>query len=725
MAGDRLGAMARGVAAVLLIASLCSLAPRESAAQQTSNTKSPVVLQADELIHDKNAGIVIATGNVEAAQGARVLLADRITYNERTDRVTATGNVTLLEPSGEVIFADHMELEDQMKSGVIHNIRIILSDDSRFAANGAVRSGGNRTEMSKAVFSPCPLCAKHPGKSPLWQIKATKVVHDQRRQQITYTDAFFELFGAPIAYTPYFSHPDPTVKRRSGFLTPSFGGNSRLGSTIQIPYFFNLAPNRDATFSPIFTSGEGVVLSGEYRQRIESGKFSLSGSITMPEKRGDRGEIVGGRDTRGHFEGVGEFAIDDTWKWGFDVARSTDDTYLRRYEFNAEDTLTSNLYIEGFRGRNYTAINAYSFQGLKVDDDPGETPNILPIMEFSFIGDAGRFGQRYTLDANFMELFRTDGKASTRLSLDGGWRLPFMGPVGDLLSVTASLRGDAYWVNDVLDPARPERSRTSGLTGRIVPQLSLDWRLPLIRDAGSVRQIVEPIVKFAISPHGGNPSDIPNEDSQSFEFDDTNLFNDNRFSGLDRVEGGPRLSYGVRAGAYGAGGGSTTVFIGQSYRTKADSTFEPGSGLEDKLSDFVGRIAIRPSHLIDLTYRFRLDSKTLASRRTTIDLSAGPDWLRTTLGFLSIDEGPADLGNIGRREELNLSMRVKLGPEWSFDAFHRRDLGENTSINMGAGLTYQNECILFTTELRRDFTRDRDLEPSTSINFVIKFRNLG
>ena len=284
-AGVRVGAMAGGVVAVLLIAFLLSIAARDAAAQQAGNGKSPIVLQADELVHDKNSGIVIASGNVQAAQGARVLLADRITYNERTDRVTATGNVTLLEPSGEVIFADHMELEDQMKSGVIRNIRIILSDDSRFAANGAVRSGGNRTEMSKAVFSPCPLCAEHPGKSPLWQIKAAKVVHDQRRQQITYTDAFFELFGAPIAYTPYFSHPDPTVKRRSGFLTPSFGGSSLLGTTIQIPYFFNLAPNRDATFSPIFTSGEGVVLTGEYRQRIESGKFSLSGSVTRPEKR--------------------------------------------------------------------------------------------------------------------------------------------------------------------------------------------------------------------------------------------------------------------------------------------------------------------------------------------------------------------------------------------------------------------------------------------------------
>ena len=708
---------------VLLIALLFLAPARQAAAQQADIQRLPIILQADELIHDRIDGTVIATGNVEAAQGARVLLADRITYNERTNAVTATGNVIMLEPSGEVIFADHMELEDDMKSGLIRDIRIILSDGSRFAANGALRSGGNRTEMSKAVFSPCPLCAKHPGEAPLWQIKATRVVHDQRRRDITYTDAFFELFGVPIAYTPYFTHPDPTVKRRSGFLTPSFGSNSQLGSTIQVPYFFNLAPNRDVTFSPIFTTDEGVVLSGEYRHRVESGQFSLNGSITRPERRGDSGEVVSGRDTRGHIEGTGAFKIDDTWKWGFDVARTTDDTYLRRYGFNSKDTLTSNLFVEGFRGRNYAAVNAYSFQGLEVNDDSGDTPIIAPIADFSFIGEAGRFGQRYTLDANFMELYRTDGTGSTRLVLDGGWRIPFMGPFGDLYSFDASLRGDAYWVNDVLE--RPDRSRTSGLTGRIVPQVSIDWRLPLIRDAGTVRQIVEPIVKFALSPHGGNPSDIPNEDSQAFEFDDTNLFNDNRFSGLDRIEGGPRLSYGVRMGAYGARGGSTTAFIGQSFRTKADSTFEPGSGLEDNLSDFVGRIAIRPSRFIDLTYRFRLDSDSLALRRTAIDLTAGPDWLRTNLGFLSIDEGSADLITLGRREEINLSTRLELGPEWSFDAFHRRDLAENSSINIGAGLTYQNECFLFSTQVRRDFTRDRDLEPDTSINFIIKFRNLG
>jgi len=694
-------------------------------AQQATSSSEPVVLEADELVHDLDRGVVVATGNVEIAQGGRVMLADTITYDENTDTVTATGNVIMLEPGGEVMFADYAEVTENMKHGVIRNIRILLTDNSRIAANGAVRSDGNRTEMRKAVFSPCPVCEGHPDESPLWQIKAVRVVHDQQRQEIQYSDAFFELFGVPIAYTPYFSHPDPTVKRQSGFLVPSLGNQTQFGLTLQTPYYMNLAPNYDATFAPIFTSEEGVVLTGEYRHRVDSGQFSLVGSVTRPRQRGDSGEVIGGRDVRGHVSGTGRFDIDHTWRWGFDVERSTDDTYLRRYGFNSDNSLTSNVFLEGFRGRNYAALNTYSFLGLEQDDDPGDTPFIAPIAEYSFISDAGRRGDRFTLDANFMELYRTDGAASTRLSVDGAWRLPYIGPLGDLYALTTSLRGDAYWVNHVVDPNRPANSRSSGLTGRIVPQLALDWRYPLVRSVGSVRQLIEPIVKFALSPNGGNPSKIPNEDSHDFEFDDTNLYNSNRFPGLDRVEGGPRISYGVRLGTFGSSGGRTTAFIGQSYRARADSTFEDGSGLEGNRSDIVGRITVAPSRYLDLTYRFRLDDDSLGSQRSAIDLIAGPDWLRINFGFLSITEGAADLSTIGRREEIQISGELALAPQWALSAFNRRDLNENNTINFGTSLTYQDECILFSTQFRRSFTRDRDVEPDTSVNFIIKLKHLG
>ena len=706
------------------VAVLCLAVPLAVRAQAPTDTAAPVVMRADSLAHDSTRNLVIATGNVEFAQGERILLADRVTYDAQNDTVTASGNVTMLEPTGEVIFADYVELRDGMKSGVIRDFRMLLTDGSRLAANGAVRSDG-RTEMSKAVFSPCQLCPDHPEHPPLWQIKSVRVVHDQQRRDIEYSDAFLEVFGVPVAYTPYFSHPDPTVKRRSGFLTPSFGGHSQLGLTTQIPYFLELAPYRDVTFAPIFTSKEGVVLAGEYRERTRSGQFEFSGSITRPRLRDDDGALAGGRDTRGHIEGLGRFDIDDTWRWGFDIERSTDDTYMRRYGFGSEDTLTSHLFVEGFRGRNYAAVNGYAFQGLEIDDDPGDTPIVLPIADYNFIGDPGRHGDRYTIDANLMALTRTAGTDSRRLSLTGGWHLPYIGPIGDVYTLSASLRGDVYLVDEVEVPTGTGIRTESGLTGRVVPLLSLDWRYPFIRQSGTVRQVIEPMFRASISPYGGNPDDIPNEDSQSFEFDDTNLFSVNRFPGLDRIEGGPRISYGLRLGAYGLGGGRTTAFIGQSFRVKADSTFDAGSGLEDNLSDFVGRVTIAPSKFLDLAYRFQLDGGDFAPRRNEVDLTTGPDWFRLNVGFLSIEDAPSDLEKIGKREELSASARLALTPHWSFTAVNRRNLQTDDAINIGFGLTYQDECILFSTQLDRRFTEDRDIAPDTSLRFVIKLKHLG
>ncbi|MDP6475461.1 MAG: LptA/OstA family protein, partial [Alphaproteobacteria bacterium] len=227
-----------------------------------------VVMNADTLTYDEAQGLVSAAGNVEIAQGERLLIADSVTYDESRDIMTASGNVTLIEPGGEVMFADYLELSDEMRDGVIRNLRILLAEDTRIAANHARRSGGNRTEMSKAVFSPCKLCPLHPEEVPLWQIKAVRVVHDQQARDIAYYDAWLEMFGIPVLYTPYFEHPDPTVRRRSGFLAPTYGSSSTLGVQLTTPYFWNIAPHRDLTFKPKFTTDEGVVWGAEYRERI-------------------------------------------------------------------------------------------------------------------------------------------------------------------------------------------------------------------------------------------------------------------------------------------------------------------------------------------------------------------------------------------------------------------------------------------------------------------------
>ncbi len=701
-----------------------------------------VVMRADELTFDRDQNLVIASGNVEVAQGKRVVLADTLTYNQLTGIVTATGNVSLLEPSGVVLFADQIELSDEMRNGIARDIRILLTDDSRFAANGAVRTGGNRTEMSKAVYSACRLCQEHPDRPPLWQIKAARVVHDQARQSIEYRDVSLEFFGIPIAYSPYFSHPDPTVKRQSGFLTPTFGSSSQLGFTAQIPYHFVLGPNRDATFAPIFTTGEAPVLVGEYRQRTEMGKFEFAGSVTWPERRDDTGDVVDGRELRGHIEGSGRFDLSDSWRWGFQVERATDDTYLKRYDFSSADTLTSRLYLEGSSGGAYAAVNGYAFQGLDACDDKGETPLILPIAEYRYLGEPDRYGGRYSIDANVMSLTHsagTDipdgdcpknvggGASVRRFSISGGWQRPFLGRAGDIYTVSASLRGDLYWVDDVVvAPLAPAPGKTfSGVTGRIFPRVAVDWRYPWIRQSGSVRQVVEPMVQLALSPYGGNPGEIPNEDSKDFEFDDTNLFSPIRYSGLDRVDGGPRVSYGVRWGVYGVSGGRTTAFIGQSLRFGGDSALDTGSGLKDNLSDFVGRVSVSPSHYLDLSYRFRLGRTDLAPRRSEVELKAGPEWLRVGLGYLSLDEAPAE-EDIGKRQEISATGRLALGQNWSVSGHFRRDLTEGNTLRVGGGITYECECLFFSIDVERRFiTPDRDIGEGTSVSLKIRLKPLG
>ncbi len=712
--------MGRWLAAALIALLIGAPAAR---AGRTLDTTAPVVLRADEVVYDQAQGVVIARGKVEIAQGERILLADKVTYDENTDKVIASGDVTLLEPSGEVVFADYIELKDEMRNGLVRDIRILFADDSRFAANGAIRTGGTRTELSKAVFSPCRLSPFNPKRAPLWQIKAIKVVHDTTTKDIEYTDAFFEVFGMPIAYMPYFRHADPTVKRRSGFLTPRYSTGSQLGLRVEVPYFFNLKPYRDFTFAPIFTTKEGVVLSGEYRERTRNGVYQIAASVTRPRRRGDNGELIGGRETRGHVKGFGRFDLGPIWRWGFDVARATDDTYLRRYRFSSEDTLTTRLFLEGLNGRSYAAINGYAFQGLKEDDDPGQTPLVMPIAEVKLVGRPGRFGDYFTADINAMNLTRSEGPDSRRLSLKGGWHLPYLGPLGDIYTLTASLRGDLYWVDNGTGLGT---GKGDELTGRIVPQLALDWRFPLIRTQGGLREVIEPVASFAISPYGGNPSDIPNEDSQDFEFDDTNLLSLNRFTGLDRIEGGPRLSYGLRMGVYGEDGGRATAFIGQSYRVKADSTFAPNSGLDENLSDFVGRVRISPNEYFDLAYRFRLDSDNFSSKRSEVDFAAGPSWLRFNLGFLSLDIPPEGLAQeVGKREELRVSARGRIDRYWSVSAFNRRDITNDRTIDMGVGVLYEDECLLFSTQLTRRFNEDRDVQPETLLQFTVRLKHLG
>lgn len=721
--------MKRGIAlrlVALILAAGIFLGGRVAVAERQSVPDAPVLITADEVGYDQKNKIVTARGNVEISQEDRVLKADEVTYNQQTRVVIATGNVSLTEPTGEIMFADRVEITDDLKDGVISNLRILFPDETRIAANDATRIGGVRTEMNRVVFSPCKKCEDEEPSAPLWQLKARKVVHDQETRDIEYFDATLEMFGVPVAYTPYLSHPDPTVKRRTGFLVPSFGSDSQLGFIVKTPYFIELGPDKDLTLEPIITTKERGALAAQYRQRIENGLFEIEGSFTRVKRRDSNGDRVDDEQNRGHIFGKGLFEIDETWRWGVDAGWTTDDTYLRRYNITATDVVTSTAFIEGFRGRNYAAVRGYHFQGLRIDDVYGQTPIVAPLIDYNVVGEPIDGWGRWSLDTNMMVLTRTEGIDSRRFSVKGGWELPFVGPIGDLYTLSAGIQGDIYSVQDVpKNPTQGAEPRFSGFIGRVFPHVMADWRFPLVREVGNVRHLIEPRVALILAPNGNNPSEIPNEDSQDFEFDDTNLFQANRFPGLDRISGGQWLVYGLGTGLFGDKGGKSSAFIGQTYRLTVDDTFGIDSGLDRHLSDIVGRVSIKPGDYLNLDYRFRVDPLALDVRRHEVSAVIGPKALRVAVDYLFF-ANTATSTEFGSREEISASVRAQLTERWSISARTRHDLSKNGGVlSNGIGLTYDCDCLTATFDFSRSFTRDRDIKASNRFFIQIVFKYLG
>lgn len=712
----------RALARLLAIA-LAALAGAAGVAT-AQEEELPVLLSADEMTYDQQLDIAVAKGSVELAHGDRILLADTLTYNQAQDFVTASGNVSLVEEDGNVLFADYVELSGDLRRGAIKSIRMLLADRSRLAAAGARRYGNGITELSKAVYSPCDLCPEDPSRAPLWQIKAVEVIHDENDREIAYVDALFEVFGVPVAWLPYFSHPDPSVTRKSGFLGPILGSSSFLGTSVQVPFFFNIAPNRDATFAPIFSTEEGVILTGEYRQATQRGELTFRGSVThSPRERIDQDATS---RVRGHVELHARQNVGETWTLGADAERASDSTYLSQYGFRRGDnTLTSHIFAERAEKGSYTEISGFAFQSLDPQDDADTIPTVAPFATYSWIGEPTTLGGRLTLDANTMVLGREEGADSKRLSVTGGWVRALESSWGSRLTIDASVRGDVYEVGDVIDPNQPNGRRLEGTTGRFLPQIVLDWRHPLVRHDGLYSEVIEPIVQFVASPNNKNPDEIPNEDSVDLELDDTNLFSANRFPGLDRVETGVRVNYGVKASIYGAGGPLASVLFGQSYRPESNPVFQNGSGLTDNFSDYVGRLNLNLLPYLNLSYRTRLDSDDFSVQRTALGGALNYWRFQLSTDYISISDAPT-AATQQSIEEIFVYGRFDVTDHWAVSGRMRRDLSSGGgTLLTGASLIYHDECVQIIGRFQRDFFRDVGLEPSTSFILQLQLANLG
>jgi LPS-assembly protein len=711
------------------------------------NNNGQMLVQATEVDYDYNNQRVSAVGNVQMFYNGTGVEADKVIYDQKTKRLHAEGNIRLTDADGKITYANIMDLSDDYRDGFVDSLRVDTEDQTRMAATRADRSSGNYTVFENGVYTACAPCKDDPKKPPLWQVKGARIIHNQTEKMLYFENAQLEFFGVPMAYLPYFSTPDPTVKRKSGFLMPAYSTNSTYGVGVEVPYYFALAPDYDATFNPRFTTRQGVLLQGEFRQRLIDGSYQIRAYGIDQLDRGAFTGQPGDRQFRGGIDTKGQFALNDKWTWGWDGVLLSDyyffsDYRLAQYRDPLQSFLSlpteaiSQLYLTGVGNRSFfdaRAIHYLSFSG-----NQNLVPVIHPVIDYNNVINSPIFGGEFGYKTNFTSLTRetaafdpittlanTNGLCTTasadplarlpaqcllrgmpgtytRLTAEAQWRRSFTDPIGQIWTPFAIVRADAVSASISNQPGVSNFLPVGDTQAlRLMPAVGLEYRYPFINVQPWGTTTIEPIAQIIIRPNETYAGKLPNEDAQSLVFDASNLFAVDKFSGYDRVEGGGRANVGVQATTQFDRGGSVNVLFGQSYQLFGMNSFAVAdatntgvdSGLQRPRSDYVARVNYSPNRTYTFSVRARMDEATANINRFEAEGRASFDRWSVSMMYGNYAAQP-DLGYLTRREGLLGSASVKVASNWVVSGAARWDLEANKLNQYIIGAGYVDDCFV-------------------------------
>jgi LPS-assembly protein len=599
-----------------------------------------------------------------------------------------------------------------------------------------------------------------------------------------FEDARLEFFGQPIAFLPYFSTPDPSVKRKSGFLIPSYSQTTRYGVSVEVPYYFALAPDYDLTLTPRYTTRQGLLMQGEFRQRLINGAYEIRAYGIRQDDQAPFAGQPGDREFRGGIDTKGQFALNDKWVWGWDAVAVSDKAFFYDYNLGpyrnalssfllVPDTGLSQIYLTGVGNRSYFDARIMHFLGYAAADVQSQIPVVHPVVDYSNVLNRNILGGEFSYKANFTSLSRdtasfdpittiaqtngwclptsADPRARTpsqcllrgiagdytRLSGEVSWRRSFTDPIGQIFTPFASMRADVITADIYNQPGVANYLGTGSVQNlRLMPTVGLEYRYPFINVQPWGTTTIEPIGQLIIRPNESNAGRLPNEDAQSFTFDDSNLFSVDKFSGWDRVEGGGRANVGVQATTQFDRGGFVNVLFGQSYQLFGLNSFAVqdltntgiASGLETARSDYVGRIAYQPNKIYSVIARTRIDEASGAVRRFELEGRANFDRFAVSLLYGNYDAQP-ELGFLTRREGIVGTGSIKVAANWMVSGGLRYDITNQTVNQYIIGAGYVDDCFIIAANYITDYayTSFNNTTPVTDhrIMLQIGLRTIG
>jgi LPS-assembly protein len=731
--------------ALLVVASPAALAAQD---QPRAETPAPVpapattdprqiAFEATELGYNSDTDTVTARGNVILRSEDRSVRADEVVWDRNSGRIIANGNIRMVDEAGNQLFTDQVELTEEFDTGAMSELLIALRAGGRLAARSAERGVDGNAILTDAAYSACPVVdAEGCAADPSWRVTAKRVIYDQNEARVRFEGAMLELFGARILPLPGLAIRTDG-KAESGFLVPDVRVTQVNGLELSGKYYWRLADNRDLTLGAYVFSNVAPMASATWRHLTDMGAYQVTAYGTFGDRLTDfTGAESFQNDPRGYLDANGQFQFSSDWSLTSSIRLASDRTFLRRYDLSRDDRLRSTVNLERITDRSYLSIAGWATQTLRLNADQGQVPVALPAIDYRQKLANPVLGGNVEFQANSLALLRQDGQDTQRAFAGAQWDLKRLTGAGQLVTLTALVRGDVYHTSDILTTTTPSYRGTDGWTTRGIATAAIDIEWPFVGEAFGGTQVFKPRLQIVASPRIRNLA-VPNEDARAIDLEDSNLFALNRFAGYDRVEDGSRVTWGVDWELQRPGWRVRST-IGQSFRLQAprDDIFPEGTGLSENVSDFVGRTEVRFRNLVSFTHRFRLDKDNFAVRRNEIDATIGSRRTYLEVGYLRLDRNIATVEDLRDREELRAAARVAIGRKWSMfgsGVFNLTDAEDDPvflpdgfqPIRTRLGVAYADDCIEFGATWRRDFIDAGDARRGNAFQIFFALRNLG
>lgn len=652
-----------------------------------------VDVDADRIIYDPKTEIATATGTVILDYGPYKLQATKVSYNRKTGVLTANGSVVLQEPNGNSIEADRGALDLAFRNGFAEHVKALLTNDVTITADYMTRKNGRYTIFDRMRYTPCKNCSTRSGE-PLWEIVAETATHDQETRTIAYKSPRLKLAGATIAGLPYLEMADPGVKRRTGFLVPTFKYTDYMGFGAITPFFWAPAPNYDVTLRPMWTAYQGPVADAEWRHRLNSGQYSVRG-IGAYQLNPEPSAFDDGH-WRGAVKSSGRFSIDRDWRWGWDGTLASDPTFLRRYGYDYNKIAYNDVFVNGLWDESFVDVRAWNFAPLDSDVNEDQLPYAVPFVEADkMFPDALLGGDlRFTLSAYSVNREEASvpfadvehGTQQSRAVADISWKNEMASDMGHLVTTFARLRTDVYVSEDV------SSDTASDTVARVLPSAGVDLRWPFIGTSAAGNAVITPVAQIIAATDETDTDVIGNEDAITLNFDHTSLFLEDRFTGYDRHESGVRANVGMTYDFLHDSGAFVRASVGESFHLAGENSFTEGSGLEGSSSDLVAALAVSPFNGFSMGYEGRLEEDLSQVNRHELTLGLSFDRFTANAGYLFIREEPS-YGRPRTEEFTQANARYALSDGWYLFGGASYDLQSEYFRSKNVGIEFDCDCM--------------------------------